>query len=78
MQMLIFVLVLHYVGLSGMIALCCALGMYDLAMVNGAVFLVLLGAEIAVALHSRQKAVVVRMIHTAKPEPFAGTEIAKI
>lgn len=76
--MLIFVLLLHYIGLPAVIALCWALGMYDLAWVNGGVFLALLGAEIAVALHSRRKAVVVRMVHTAKPEPFAGVEVSKI
>ena len=76
--MLIFVLALHYIGLSGIIALCCALGMYDLAAVNGGVFLALLSAEIAVALHSRKKAVVVRMVHTARPESFPGAEVAKI
>lgn len=43
--MLMMIVLLHYLGLGGVTVACLLAGMYDLALVNGAVFLVMTGAE---------------------------------
>ena len=45
--MIVVLLLLHYLGLGGMIAITILLKMYDLAIVNGVVFLMLSGLEVA-------------------------------
>ena len=42
---MVFILLLHYLGLGGVIAASFALGMYDLAIINSVAFLTLIGAE---------------------------------